>query len=721
MSVKYSTGKATAYAAAVMAGYSGTFEEFCAAQAAIADPSATASGLPAGSDPTAAYNDGVFSFGIPKGDKGDQGDQGEKGDTGATGATGNGIASIAKTGTAGLVDTYTITYTNGQTMAFTVTNGADGNVQGSSIADAFDSTKNYARGDMVIYSGQLYIFKSAHSAGAWIGTDAEAVSVAAQLATKANTDGYYQSMTVGNAEQLVSTVGKTDESPYLFRPTGGNTDVGDRMNLRKIVGVSVPWNQYLKGMNATNYVAVSANATVSISDNVATVTAAAKYAGLINSTSNRDIPISDGHKTLCLVDVKLSSAVSGAIKAYWNEQSVLKEAAAVTTWQTLSAIISWDASKLATVRVVDYRTSDFDSYQVKNCQIIDLTLTYGSAIADYLYTLESATPGSGIAKLKSWGFFRKPYYAYNAGAMLSVSGLQSHDEVEFNQWDEEWEVGSITAQGADYASTTRIRSKGYNPILPNTTYYVKSDSTADIHFYDADHNHIYPFEQKSDTTFVTPADAAFFRFCLGTDYGTTYKNDVCFNLHWDGEHDGEYRPFVKHSYPLDSSLTLRGVPELDANNNLRYNGDWYEPDGTVTRRAAERAYQAGDESLSDAITDGTTTVYLLTAPTTETAEPYQETQVCDDFGTEAFAVAEQSGVAIPVGSESVYNPNLRAKLEMAPDSPDGDGDYLVRQTDGQNEYVEYVSPIPTPPSEDGTYTLKVTVSGSTVTKTWVAD
>ena len=55
------------------------------------------------------------------------GPQGETGATGATGATGNGISSITKTGTAGLVDTYTITYTNGQTSTFTVTNGAGNN------------------------------------------------------------------------------------------------------------------------------------------------------------------------------------------------------------------------------------------------------------------------------------------------------------------------------------------------------------------------------------------------------------------------------------------------------------------------------------------------------------------------------------------------------------------------------------------------------------------
>ena len=45
---------------------------------------------------------------------------------GADGTNGVGITSIAKTGTSGLVDTYTITFTNGTTTTFTVTNGTSG-------------------------------------------------------------------------------------------------------------------------------------------------------------------------------------------------------------------------------------------------------------------------------------------------------------------------------------------------------------------------------------------------------------------------------------------------------------------------------------------------------------------------------------------------------------------------------------------------------------------
>lgn len=45
---------------------------------------------------------------------------------GPAGESGNGIASVAKTGTDGLTDTYTITFDDGSTTTFTVTNGTNG-------------------------------------------------------------------------------------------------------------------------------------------------------------------------------------------------------------------------------------------------------------------------------------------------------------------------------------------------------------------------------------------------------------------------------------------------------------------------------------------------------------------------------------------------------------------------------------------------------------------
>ena len=57
---------------------------------------------------------------------------------GIQGETGNGIASITKTSTVGLVDTYTITYTDGTTTTFEVTNGQDGDVTEAQLQDVYD-------------------------------------------------------------------------------------------------------------------------------------------------------------------------------------------------------------------------------------------------------------------------------------------------------------------------------------------------------------------------------------------------------------------------------------------------------------------------------------------------------------------------------------------------------------------------------------------------------
>ena len=78
------------------------------------------------------------------GAQGIQGPQGIQGVQGERGETGNGIASVTKTGTVVLVDTYTITFTDGTTTTFNVQNGrgiATVEKTGSSgLADAYTIT-----------------------------------------------------------------------------------------------------------------------------------------------------------------------------------------------------------------------------------------------------------------------------------------------------------------------------------------------------------------------------------------------------------------------------------------------------------------------------------------------------------------------------------------------------------------------------------------------------
>lgn len=80
----------------------------------------------------------------PTGPVGPSGPQGSQGIQGVKGDTGNGIVSITKTATAGLVDTYTILYTDGTTSTFNVTNGANGS---GSVADVWVNGESVLDGD----------------------------------------------------------------------------------------------------------------------------------------------------------------------------------------------------------------------------------------------------------------------------------------------------------------------------------------------------------------------------------------------------------------------------------------------------------------------------------------------------------------------------------------------------------------------------------------------
>lgn len=223
-------------------------------------------------------------------------------------------------------------------------------------------------------------------------------------------------------------------------------------------------------------------------------------------------------------------------------------------------------------------------------QRFDLTAALGTTIADYVYSLETATAGTGVTWLKEHfpKMFNSGYMAYNAGTLKSVDGLQNHDTVGFNQWDEEWENGSLDASGQPFNNASAIRSKNFCKCVPSTTYYCTKKSATGVvgmYLYDADKNFISS-SSVTNTTFTTPSNAMYFKIGNNNAYGTTYNNDICINLSKTTgiPKNGDYVAYAKHTYALDSDLTLRGIPKLDASNNLYYDGDTYASDGGVTRK-----------------------------------------------------------------------------------------------------------------------------------------
>lgn len=607
--------------------------------------------------------------------------------------------------------------------------------------------------------------------------DSNAAALQEQMAKKANIDGYYEEMTVGDAEQLVATQFVEDSDPYLFRPTGGSSDVGNRAYLDKIVGCTVAWNQQVDTSKAL--LTTRVGVTLSRKENgklFLNGTATGETAWCVVGRANLVV----GHKYLSKrvaenVPIRIDEIGTGKPAIVFSGNLEVKTLTKPT-----------EKGVYAQVRNGVTVNTEIDPF------IIDLTQMFGSTIADYIYSLEQSQAGAGVACFKK--LFPKDYYAYNAGELLSVEGIQSHDTVGFNQWDEEWEVGGINRSTGENTSVTNvIRSANYIGCLPSTTYFFANLSNAGnpyIHYYDADKNFISYAEVGRNTTFATPSNAHYIRFNMDTGYGVTYKNDICINLN-SPSRNGEYEPYEKHSYQLDSYLTLRGIPKLDASNNLYYDGDEYTSDGKVKRKygvvtldgtsgkafrgawgsqfnnpngyavyttgirsktsnvISNRFIYNGNEvdkmplysfvggsgvedtwtfilpntvtSLSEAnawlANNPTTIVYELATPTTETAEPFQNIQIVDDFGTEEFV---STGI-VPVGHKTRYPANLRDKLQHLPSLAGADGTYLIQQSGKQMSLIHMPAVFPETPTDDGTYTLKTVVTGGVATLQWVAE
>jgi len=450
---------------------------------------------------------------------------------------------------------------------------------------------------------------------------------------KADADGEYDDLVVGTSKQLLSDSYTEDFTPYKFRRSPHT----DRLS-ESIVGCSVAWNQLVQNVNVASAV-YGITRTKITGDKLGL-----HYSGTsTNSTyfTAVQFAVVSGHKYFFTLGATLPTGCRINISS---------------TDKTSEALYS--AANTATVYfgmvITNGTTVDLDTYP----QAFDLTAMFGSAVADALYAMGD----EGVKLFRSW--YPNDYYPYTEATLEHVSGLEAHDMVGFNQWDEEWELGWIDNTGANRDSANIIRSKNYIPVFPSTSYYFKTPQTATMLFYDENKSCLGNADANGLTDITgggairtTPSNCYYVRIWVRNS--TTYNHDICINLS-DPTRNGQYKPYEKHSYALDASLTLRGLIKYDETKGFYAVGDVYKANGTVARKYGIRAYQSGDESNTAVLTDGTNTVYELATPTTEEAEPFEAMQITD--GTEEYV----TDCLVPVGHESKYYENLRSKIEGLP-------------------------------------------------------
>ena len=370
-----------------------------------------------------------------------------------------------------------------------------------------------------------------------------------------------------------------DTSPYVFRKTGGGVECENSEVLTELVGGTVAWNQLLYNGNFSSTDGWSSTKTITASNNKLLLTGSdvSSYASLYNSDvfTNRS-----DHKYLfhirCTSTDKVTVLPSGA---------AIDGIIRLTTDGSDNYFI-WSSSDSSItvrmgIRVTPVSPSTSVEATFEDAFIIDLTQMFGTAIADYIYSLEQTNAGAGVAFFRN--LFPNAYYRYDVGSIQSACVME-HNTVGFNQWDEQWEIGSLNVStGAKTATSNCIRSKNYIPVLPDTTYYFKSPKGRDICYYDANQNFIIGDNTgSSNAEFTTPANAQFMLFRISNTYGTAYTNDICINIS-NPSFNGTYKSYEKHTYPV-SLVELHGIPKLDSNNKLYYDGDRYQSDGRVVRK-----------------------------------------------------------------------------------------------------------------------------------------
>lgn len=377
-------------------------------------------------------------------------------------------------------------------------------------------------------------------------------------------------------------------SAYVFEqsPTGK----ADSMLLDKIVGGDVAFNQLFKNLIPTE--TVSGITFTKVDEKKITIagTATSRVSKYV-STDSGGIPVKTNHVYL-IKGMEANSQNIGLIFNAFNASGY------VTTYSGKdigAGILIKNTVETVTILhlelVIENGTTLSKTYSVTP-QVFDLTQMFGSAIANYLYNLETATSGAGVNKFRL--LFPKAYYPYNAGELLPVRTV-GRKAVGVNQWDEEWELGNIGENsGQNQDNNTVIRSKNYIAVIPNTTYYFKiSNLGVHLYYYDAQKTFISHTTLSANTTWTIPANCYYIRFVPYTDYGTTYKNDICINLS-DPSINGTFYPYVENTYPVEdvklhgvfklNTHTSGGTTIIDDDNPIVTDGDEYTPDGKVLRK-----------------------------------------------------------------------------------------------------------------------------------------
>lgn len=250
-----------------------------------------------------------------------------------------------------------------------------------------------------------------------------------------------------------------NDQEFLYRQTPVNYD--GIAKFTSIKGNTLGWNQLVPSLSAMQ----GQNGTLSVADNVATITSSSSTSYLGTATSGSSVVLpKGGHKYLLTAEVKSSKAVTSCQLSYGNSIIAREYNISANTWTKLSSILSHSSPSGQYVQFRVFGSFEQgDTMQVRNWNYFDLTAM----------GLDSITSVEEFASL-----FPLPFYDFNQGTLIPFSGngvktvgknllnaraTQTTNGITFTN-----DNGVITINGTATANAYFVTNIG----LPNGSYFI---------------------------------------------------------------------------------------------------------------------------------------------------------------------------------------------------------------------------------------------------------
>lgn len=356
-----------------------------------------------------------------------------------------------------------------------------------------------------------------------------------------------------------NTVLTTDKTPFLTRQTLNPTGFSSYVR-EKLIGCSVAWNQLVNG-NFENYTKTSGS-TITKSGDTYTFTKSGTQSIMYSKEANVVVPI--GHKILIIFKGLTTSVYASLVRSNSNTTDLLINP---DTPYLIHQVANNDVYGFGLYLNANLASS----VSWKTYQCIDLTLAFGSTIADHLYSL---TNNGGITKLRDMGCPIDKYTPYGYGLYsVKTSGKKI--------------VGKNLFDGLYPNLDTTIRYRSiYLGIGTYTMSGTASTSGGCLWFFfegqvtsGANNSTNGVGEGQSRT--ITTSDG----YVTVAYRNNDNKNIKDYNAQIElGSTATTYEPYIGVTYPLGND-ELRGKFDL-VNGEIVASGDVKESNGEITRKYA---------------------------------------------------------------------------------------------------------------------------------------